>query len=77
MVQGAYIQDVIASSPAEKAGVKSSDIIVKFDGKDVNTQNELSTLIANKKVGDKVNFTIWIDGKTIDLSTTLTTAPNK
>lgn len=77
VVQGAYIQEVISNSPAQTAGVETGDIIIKFDGKDVNTQNELSTLIANKKVGNKVNFTLWRDGKTIDLSATLGTAPNQ
>jgi serine protease Do len=77
VVQGAYIQDVVSGSPAEKAGIQQGDIITKFDGQTVNTQNELSTLIAKKKVGDNVSLTIWRNGKTIDLNATLTTAPNQ
>jgi serine protease Do len=77
VAQGAYIQDVVAGSPAEKAGIKQGDIITKFNGQSVNAQNELSTLIAKNKVGDNVSITIWRDGKTQDLNATLTTAPNQ
>ena len=77
VAQGAYVQNVVSGSPADKAGIKQGDIIVKFDGKSVNSQNELSTLIAGKKVGDKVATTVWRDGKTMDLTVTLETAPNQ
>jgi len=77
VVQGAYVQSVVAGSPAEKGGIKQGDIIVKFDGKTVNSQNELSTLIENKKAGDNVSITIWRDGKTTDLTANLSIAPNQ
>ncbi len=77
VAQGAYVQDVVAGSPAEKAGVKQGDIITKFNGQSLNAQNELSTLIAKNKVGDNVSITVWRDGKTLDLNATLTTAPNQ
>jgi serine protease Do len=76
-VQGAYVQDVVVGSPAEKVGIKQGDIITKFDGQSVNQQNELSTLIAKKKAGDSVSIVVWRDGKTLNLNTTLVTAPNQ
>ncbi len=77
VVQGAYVQDVVAGSPADKAGIKQGDIIIKFDGKTVNANTELSTLIAGKKAGDSVPITVWRDGKTVDLTATLDVAPNQ
>ena len=77
VVQGAYVQSVIAGSPADKAGIQNGDIIVKFDGTAVTTQNDLASLIGKKKVGDSVSLTIWRDGKTSDLNVTLVTAPNQ
>ena len=77
VVEGAYIQSVVAGSPAEKAGIKQGDIIIKFDGKPVNSQNELSTLISAKKIGDSVTITVWKDGRTMDFTATLATAPNQ
>lgn len=59
--QGAYIQEVISGSPAEKAGIEVGDIITKIDGKNVDTQNFISEFIRSKKPGDKVRIEIWKD----------------
>lgn len=77
VVQGAYVQSVVSGSPAEKAGIKQGDIIVKFDGKTVNGQSILSAFIENKKVGDNVAITVWRNGKIIDSTAILTVAPNQ
>ncbi len=70
--QGAYVQDVVAGSPAEKGGVQADDIITKIDGNDVIDANGgLSKLIGQKKVGDKITLTIYRGDKTITLSVTL------
>lgn len=58
--EGAYIQTVVADSAADKAGIKVGDIIEKVDGeKLVAGKIELSTLIAQKKVGDSMILTIY------------------
>jgi serine protease Do len=78
VVTGAYVQSVVALSPAEKAGIQTGDIIIKLDGKTVQVQTgELATLIADKKAGDSIIITVWRNGKTFDLKATLTTAPNQ
>ena len=78
VVAGAYVQSVVALSPAEKAGIQQGDIIIKLDGKTVQTgTGEPASLIADKKVGDEITITIWRNGKTFDLKATLTAAPNQ
>lgn len=80
VVQGAYVQNVVAFSPAEKAGLQQGDIIVKIDGQSVNTSNtadELSTIISDKKVGDKITLSVWRNSKTMDVSVVLEAAPNQ
>jgi serine protease Do len=77
VAQGAYVQDVVSGSPADKVGIQQGDIITKFDGQSVNVQNELSALIGKKKAGDSVLIVVWRDGKTLTLNATLTTAPNQ
>lgn len=77
VVLGAYVQSVVTSSPAESAGISQGDIIIKFDGKAVNEQNELSELIGVKKVGDNVSISVWRDGKTLNLNAKLGLAPNQ
>lgn len=78
VVQGAYVQTVVAGSPAEKAGVRKGDIIIKFDGKTVGSgDGELASLIADKKVDDTVSFIVWRNGKTSNFTATLVAAPNQ
>ncbi len=75
VVQGAYVQLVVNNSPAEKAGIKQGDIIVKVDNKKIDGEkDELATIIASKKTGQVVIITVWRQGKTTDLKTVLTSA---
>jgi serine protease Do len=73
--EGAYVQQVVAGSPAEKAGITQGDIIVKIDGERVGQSgSELSTIIGHKKSGDTVTVSIWRDNKTQDVTATLSAA---
>ncbi|MDP2637590.1 MAG: trypsin-like peptidase domain-containing protein [Candidatus Levybacteria bacterium] len=76
--QGAFIQQVIEGSPARDAGVRQGDIITEIDGKKINgNSNEVSNVIAGRKIGDKINLTIWRDGEVLKLTATLVAAPNQ
>lgn len=77
--QGAYIEQVVAGSPADKAGIHEGDVVTKFDGTTISdvSSNSLATLIAHKKVGDNISMTLWRDGKTIEVTATLTSAPQQ
>lgn len=76
--QGAFIQQVIETSPAEDAGIQEGDIVTEIEGKKINgNSNEVSSIIAGKKIGDKINLTIWRDGKTLKVTATLAAAPNQ
>lgn len=58
--QGAYVEEVVPGSPAENAGIRAGDIITKFDGKNLNGENnELANLISQKKIGESVTLSIW------------------
>jgi serine protease Do len=71
--QGAYVQDVVSGSPAEKAGIKSGDIIVKITGQAIkgSDQNSIAKIISGKKVGDRVDIEISRDGKDMTVTATL------
>jgi len=69
--EGAYINSVITGSPAEKGELKAGDIIIQFDGKEVNSTDPLAELIAQKKVGDKVTVVVSNDGEERTLSVSL------
>ena len=64
---GVYVENVTKDSPAEAGGIKSGDIIVKVDDKDVTDLAKLRYLLFNHSVGDKMKVTVYRDGKNIDL----------
>lgn len=80
--QGAYIQETVSGSPADKAGIEPGDIITKIDGKQVNEQNFISELIRSKKPGDKVSIEVWKEnedsqGQTKVIEVTLQEVPSQ
>lgn len=80
--QGAYIQEVVSGSPADKAGIEPGDIITKIDGKQVDNQNFISEFIRSKKPGDKISVEIWSEndqgqGETKTIETTLEEVPSR
>ncbi|MEO6742191.1 MAG: M6 family metalloprotease domain-containing protein [Chthoniobacteraceae bacterium] len=56
-----------ANSPQARAGIKSSDAILKIDGSPIRTSFDISIAIADHKPGDKVKLTLLRDGKEIEL----------
>lgn len=70
--QGAYVVNVVANSPAESAGIKPGDVIVKIDGKEIKEEKGgLAALIIKYKAGDTVGLEIWRDNETLKLQVTL------
>jgi len=57
--EGALVASVSDGSPAATGGIKAGDIILEFDGKQVDTMRTLPKLVAQTKVGKKVTVTIW------------------
>ena len=66
--QGALVANVEKGGPAEKAGLEPSDIILKFDNKDVKTSTDLPRLVGAVKPGSRVNVQVWRKGATKDLA---------
>lgn len=76
--EGAYVQQVVPDSAAAKADIQEGDIIINFDGKKLTEDNgSLAQIISKKKVGDSVKISVWRNGKTLQLSTKLISAPNQ
>jgi serine protease Do len=67
---------VVSGSPADKAGLKSGDIITKVGSQTIDSNHSLTALIANQKPGDSVKLTIIRGGKTQTVNVTLGTAPS-
>lgn len=55
---GALVASVETNSPAHAAGVKTGDVIVRFDGHAVDHMNELPAIVAKTPVGKKVSMAV-------------------
>jgi len=66
---GIIIMEVVSGSPADRAGIKSGDILVKIDNQSVENLNHLKRILYSYKVGDRAKLTILRNGeyKTIDI----------
>ncbi len=60
---GVLVTKVMKGSPADKAGIKSGDVIVKFNGKPVKNVAALQLMVINTKPGSKVPVILLRDGK--------------
>jgi S1-C subfamily serine protease len=53
-VAGVVVEEVVAGSPAEAAGLQPGDVITQFDGATLDANHNLAALVARHKPGDKV-----------------------
>ncbi|MCA1834635.1 MAG: trypsin-like peptidase domain-containing protein [Actinobacteria bacterium] len=74
--QGAYVDDVAPSGPAEDAGIKGGDVIVAFDGKTVDGSESLGSLIRSHRPGDTATVkVVHADGSSETYTVTLGVNP--
>jgi serine protease Do len=72
---GALIGDVSSGSPADKAGLKSGDVITQFDGKPVQDASQLKLRVAETTPGSKVPVVVDRNGQDKTFDVTLGTMP--
>jgi serine protease Do len=73
--QGVLVGDVQQNTPAAKAGVKTGDVIVEFNGRKVTSTNELQFHVEQTKIGSTVPLVVLRDGKRVTLQVTLEEQP--
>ena len=69
--KGAFINEVVPDSAADKAGLKSGDIITSINGNDLHSFDELRAKVATMGAGAKVKLTIVREGKRQDVDVVL------
>lgn len=69
--QGALVRFVTPDSGAEKAGLKSNDIIIGMNGETVTTMEEISAMVNKCAVGDVITLTVYRDGVAMDIEMVL------
>jgi serine protease Do len=70
-VRGVGVTQVVKDSPAEKAGLKKDDVILRFDGESVTSARKLSRLVGESAADQTVRITISRGGSEQEVSATL------
>jgi len=74
---GALVQNVERGSAADKAGLKSGDVIRKVNGQPVIGGGDLTAIVSVAKPGEKLALDVWRDGKNVEVNATLGSATDK
>src|SRR5687767_8347779 len=69
--RGALVNSVEKGSPADKAGVEATDIILSFDGKQVESQSDLPRIVGSTRPGSQSSLEVWRKGRTQKLNITV------
>ncbi|HEX4458803.1 MAG TPA: Do family serine endopeptidase [Polyangia bacterium] len=75
--RGALVSDVVADSPAARAGLQTGDVILDFDGHAIKRADDLMWLVATSAAGKKVPLTTYRHGTSAHISVTLQAAPEE
>lgn len=75
--QGNRTDGIIKGGPAERAGIKNGDVIVRIGAVKVGRAGSVSTLVGEYEVGDEVDITLLRDGKEQSVKATLDACPVK
>lgn len=75
--KGVLVTRVVENSPAAKAGVKRGDVIAKFAGQDILTADQVTQLVEDRTVGDKIRMDVKRNGQTLNLEIETAQFPQK
>ncbi|HUH40575.1 MAG TPA: DegQ family serine endoprotease [Castellaniella sp.] len=64
---GALVSNVEPGGPADKAGIRPGDVIVDYNGHNIDHMTDLPRLVGATQPGTDVKIEVWRKGKTIDL----------
>jgi serine protease Do len=69
--RGAYVGNVESGGPADKAGIEAGDIVLKYNGRDVEKAGDLQRQVGETKPGTRATVQVWRKGATRDLAVTV------
>jgi serine protease Do len=74
--EGALVAEVEPGSPADKAGVQVSDVILKFGGRSIHSSIELPRMVGSATPGTKSTLTVWRKGGQRELNVVVGEMPD-
>jgi len=69
--RGALVSDVTSGGPAEKVGIRTGDVIVAFNGKEIRDEHDLPQAVASTKPGKTVDVRLLREGKEMTIAVTI------
>ncbi|MGO1657058.1 MAG: DegQ family serine endoprotease [Marinobacter sp.] len=75
--RGALIAEVMAGSPALKGGLQSGDIVLEYDGEDVERSSDLPPMVGRTPVGETARLTVLRGGKEVTLDVKIGQLPDE
>lgn len=73
---GAIVAQVLDGSPAEKAGFRTGDVVLRMDGVPVKDNRDLSRRVAALQVNQNSKFGVWRDNREVQISVTVAKRPD-
>lgn len=64
---GAIVAEVVKGGPADKSGIKVGDVILEYNGVQIQKMTQLPHLVAKTKVGDSVDVKLFRGGKNVTI----------
>jgi len=74
---GPYITEIVEDGAADKAGMKTGDIVLKFDDTEVTTLNDAMLALQKYRAGNKLTLTVYRDGQKIQVDVVLDERPQE
>ena len=75
--QGALVGRVNDGGPAEKAGIKGGDVVLKFNGQEVKEMRSLPRIVAETEVGKSVPVVLWRGGREVTIEAMVGELPDE
>jgi len=73
--RGAFVTNVVSGSPADVAGLRTGDVVVRIDNKAVDSAAQLGSVVRQYRPGDKVTVVVNRDGTELSVEATLSEGP--
>jgi serine protease Do len=74
---GALVAQVLPDGPASKAGIRPGDVVLEFNGKELNNSAQLPPLVGASRINEPADLVVLRNGKRMDFKVTVAELPGE